>query len=234
MKIFHLLDRLKYLVFTKSWIKLSLNSEMNMNHAQLRNSKIRILDKSKLQLGKNCKIVHSNINIRRGTLILSENVSLINATIEINDGNVVIGDHARIMCRVWVRYGGNVKIGEYTNINIGSELRSDESIVIGDFTQISYNVSIWDTNTHVIYSPNKRRELSKTIGIGNEIEKPITRPVVIGNDCWLGKNSTVMKGTKIGNNVIVGYGTTLINQIIGDNVTVVPQLILKYKTNNNI
>lgn len=239
MNIFYLFNQLKlkviylkYLLLTKSRIKLSPNSKMNVGHVLFRKSMIRLGDKSTLQLGENCKILHSNINIKNGTLILFNNVSLINATIEINDGNVIIGDHARIMCSMWVRYGGNVKIGEYTNINMGSELRSDESIVIGDFTRISYNVSIWDTNTHVIYSPSKRRELSRTIGIGNEIEKPATKPISLGNDCWIGKNSTVMKGTKIGNNVIVGYGTTLINQIIGDNVTVVPQLTLKYKANN--
>lgn len=226
--------RLKYLLLGNNNFKFSIDSQVETNHAKFKKSIINILDQSKLQIGKNCKINHSTINIKNGTLIISDNVSLINATIEINNGNVLIANNARIMCRIWVRYGGNIRIGEYTNINTGSELRSDESIVIGDFTRVSYNVSIWDTNTHYIYSPSKRREISKSIGVGNEIEKPYTNPVIIGNDCWIGKNSAIMKGTKIGNNVIVGYGTTLVKQIIDDNVTVVPQLTFKIKKNNNI
>ena len=42
-----------------------------------------------------------------------------------------------------------------------SWLRADEQITIGDYNQISYNVMIWDTNTHNIYTPSKRRELTE-------------------------------------------------------------------------
>ena len=55
----------------------------------------------------------------------------------------------------------NVRIGNYNNINERSWLRADEQITIGDYNQISYNVMIWDTNTHNIYTPSKRRELTE-------------------------------------------------------------------------
>lgn len=59
------------------------------------------------------------------------------------------------MNRFWIRYNANVRIGNYNNINERSWLRADEQITIGDYNQISYNVMIWDTNTHNIYTPSK-------------------------------------------------------------------------------
>lgn len=32
------------------------------------------------------------------------------------------------------------------------------------------------------------------------------KPIIIGNDCFIGANSILLKGTTLGNNVIVGAG----------------------------
>ncbi len=226
--------RLKYLLKGINNIKYDSCSTMDFAHVKMKKSRINASNNSHIKIGKNCVIQASDINIQNGSLIIGENVSLINTKIKINQGTIIIKNNARIMCHIWIRYGGVVNIGEYTNINIGSEIRSDESITIGDFTQISYNVNIWDTNTHCIYPPYKRRELSKTIGIGNEIEKPITKPVKIGNDCWIAKNSSILKGVVLGDNTIVGYGTTIINKCIENNSIIVPKLDFKNKPINNI
>lgn len=71
------------------------------------------------------------------------------------NGSLDIGHHNRFMNRFWIRYNANVRIGNYNNINERSWLRADEQITIGDYNQISYNVMIWDTNTHNIYTPSK-------------------------------------------------------------------------------
>ena len=224
---------LKNWFWDKNKFYIDKTSQIVRNQSKIKRSNIQITKSSNISIEDNCNIFNSQISINKGTLFLAKNVSLKNAIIIIDEGSVFIGENSRIMGKIWVRYHGNVKIGNYTNINMNSELRSDESITIGDFTQISYNVSIWDTNTHCIYPTQKRRELSQTIGIGNEIEKPVTRPVKIGNDCWIGKNCAIMKGCLIGDNVIVGNGTTLVNKTIENDTIVVPQIELKYKTNKN-
>ena len=114
--------------------------------------------------------------------------------------------------RFWVRFGGVVNVGDYTNINDGSEVRCDESVNIGRYNQISYNVNIWDTNTHNIYPPEKRRNLTEKYWpyFGREIERPATKPVYIGDDCWIGENSAILKGTMLNKEVVVGYNTVII------------------------
>ena len=98
-------------------------------------------------------------------------------TLIINNGSVVVHDHAKLSVRrVWVRFGGVVDIGRYTNINANSEIRCDDSVSIGAYNQISYNVRIWDTNTHSLLDKSERRTLTETRFpyFGYEKERPIT------------------------------------------------------------
>lgn len=148
-------------------------------------------------------------------------------------GTVHIGNHNRFRNDLWVRYGGQIVIGDYTNVNEHSEIRCDEYVRIGSFNQISYNVMIWDTNTHVIYPYLERRKISMNKGLGYEYEKPVTSPVIIGDDCWIGQYSSVMKGTIIGNKCIVGYHTLLVKEILEPNTTVISKNETR-KIKNNI
>ena len=34
-------------------------------------------------------------------------------------------------------------------------------------------------------------------------------PIIIGNDCWIGANTVILRGTKIGDNCVVGAGCVL-------------------------
>lgn len=193
-----------------------------------------------LRASNNSKIViHENVNLEnvsifvsgKGIVEISENsvVSGFGRKIvwQIDKGKFFCGHHSRVSHDMWIRYGGIVNIGDYSCVNLGSEIRCDESIKIGSYNQISFNVNIWDTNTHCIYPADERRKLTETNGIGYEYERPKTKAVIIGDDCWIGKNASILKGTIIGNKCIVGYGTTLINEHIEDNTSVVSSIDLK-------
>jgi maltose O-acetyltransferase len=144
--------------------------------------------------------------------------------ITIDNGEVKIADHTKISCkRIWIRFGGNLTIDRYTNINSGSEIRCDEAIDIGSFNQISYNVCIWDTNTHTILTPEERRKVTmeKYPYFGYESTRPQTAKISIGNDCWIGEDATIFKGTIIGDGSVIGYGTLVANKNIPANSRVV-------------
>lgn len=145
------------------------------------------------------------------------------------NGSLIIGHHNRFMNRFWIRYNAKIEIGNYNNINEGSWVRSDELIRIGDFNQISYNVMIWDSNTHNIYEPVLRRELTKKHYpfFGFENDKPITKPVRIASDCWIAQNAVIFKGTTLNDEVIVGFGTFISNKDIPYKTTVVNKIELK-------
>jgi acetyltransferase-like isoleucine patch superfamily enzyme len=55
----------------------------------------------------------------------------------------------------------------------------------------------------------------------------LTSPIVVGDNCWIGERSSIMKGTQIGDNVIVGYNTMLLNKIIESNKRVVQDINLR-------
>ena len=148
----------------------------------------------------------------------------------INSGTLKVADHTKLACqRLWIRYGSCITIGQYTNVNSGSEIRSDEKVTIGNYCRLSYNLRIWDTNTHCTYSPEKRRKLTQDHfpSFGYEYERPRTAPVVIGDGAWIGERASILKGTTLGENVIVGYNTTVLGKQIPEGKTVVQEIALR-------
>ena len=215
----------KYL-FNGSWIRHLPGGKISLGkNVKIKNSNIFVNSNAILRIGDNVRIENANIYVGQGSLTLNECVIIQSsnhekATITIDNGICRIDDHSRISCRrIWIRFGGSLSIGSYTNINSGSEIRCDERISIGSFNQISYNINIWDTNTHSILPTDQRRQLTidKYPSFGYEIARPITKPIFIGDDCWIGENATIFKGTSIGNGSIIGYGTFLSGKSIPSN-----------------
>ena len=209
-------------------------------NVKFHNCHIIINSGSQLEIGNNSTIENTFISIVNGKCVLREHCIIGNkknhTMLNIESGTIYIGHHTKINAkRFWVRFGGEVHIGNYTNINSGSEIRCDNSISIGSYNQISYNVNIWDTNTHNIMPIEERRELAKKYFpyYGKELACPKTSPIIIGNDCWLGQNVSILKGTTIENGVVVGYNCMLSGNIIQANSTVVSVIQLKIKRNEN-
>ena len=57
-----------------------------------------------------------------------------------------------------------------------------------------------------------------------------TRPVAIGNNCWIGAKATILDGTKIGDGCIVAAGAVVKGEF-PDNVIIggVPAKIIKHR-----
>lgn len=56
---------------------------------------------------------------------------------------------------------------------------------------------------------------------GKEFERPVTKPVIIRDGCWLGEKTSILKGTSLGENVTVAYNTLIVNKNIPSGKTVV-------------
>lgn len=216
-------------------------------------SYVRVAKGSVFFCGKKSKIRHSRIYIASGTISIEDSCMIRNAIVFVNNGSLSLGkstllngkpsleinvdhgavhieNHCRVQCsRIWVRFNGSLSVGHYTNINSGSEIRADEEVKIGDYCMISYSVNIWDTNTHVIMEPSRRAELTRIHYpyFGFEKSKPGTKPVIIKNGCWIGEKATIMRGTILEDNVIVGYNTMVVGKTIEPDTTVVEEVKLK-------
>jgi acetyltransferase-like isoleucine patch superfamily enzyme len=187
-----------------------------------------------MQIGSNCSINNIDLSLWSGHFSLGNYSILENGSIGRKnrisvEGTCSIGEYNRIRSGIWVRFAGELSIGNRNAINDFTEIRCDEKVEIGDYNQISYECVIWDTNTHCIYTPEKRRKLtdSQYPGFGEETEKPSTKLVSIGNDCWLGKGVTLLKGSVVGDKCIVAFGTLISGKKIPDNSTVISKSTLQ-------
>lgn len=89
-----------------------------------------------------------------------------------------------------LREGARIVVGDGVGMS-GTVIGAAESVTIGNGVLCGANTLITDTDWHAI-DPAHRH--------GGEAR---TRPVVIGDNVWLGLNTIVLKGTRIGKNTII-------------------------------
>ncbi len=175
------------------------------------------------------EFIKKNATIGENTRIFKE------ATIanNLNDkSKIIIGNNCQLRGELLTfGHGGEIIIGDYTFIGERTKIWSAKKIVIGNRVLISHNVNIHDNNSHSL-DANLRHEdyiHISTKGMllkeNNLNEKEIT----IGDDVWIGFNSTIMKGVKIGSGAIVG-ANTIVTKDIPEYVVCVgnPMRIIKY------
>jgi acetyltransferase-like isoleucine patch superfamily enzyme len=135
-------------------------------------------------------------------------------------------------CPVGVKIGSNVtiwraslapeanatiEIGDYCYI-ANASLVCSASITVGSYVCIAGGVTITDSDFHPI-SPAARLKDSIVLStIGNRNKRPPVevRPVIIEDDVWIGCNTTVLKGVRIGRGTVVAPGSVVIKSVPND------------------
>jgi len=93
------------------------------------------------------------------------------------------GDHARI------------EIGEGCGFS-GAAIQANESITIGRNVRVGANATIVDSDFH-----------------SDDPRSGPARPVVIEDDVWLGMNTVILKGVRIGKGSLIGAGSVVTRSI---------------------
>lgn len=101
-------------------------------------------------------------------------------------------------------YGYNIEVGDNFYANYNVTILDIAKVTIGDNVMLAPNVSIY-TAGHPIH-----KDMRNT---GYEYGIEIT----IGNDVWIGGNTVIVPGVKIGNGVVIGAGS-VVTRDIPDNV----------------
>lgn len=105
-------------------------------------------------------------------------------------------DNLRIEPPFQCDYGFNIKAGKNFFMNYGCCILDVAQVSIGDNVMFAPNVQLYSA-THPIEA-NSRNS-------GKELGKPIS----IGNNVWVGGNSTICPGVTLGDNVVVGAGSVV-------------------------
>lgn len=189
--------------------------------AQLNNAHIKV-EHGRMSIGEDSSIKEYHVDVLRGmvtignTCIFEKGYNALRPYIYVNEGSLSFQNNNAIKANFWIRFGGIATIGTYNCINELTEIRCDEHVEIGSFNLISYECNIWDTNTHTIYDLDevKQRLLSNFSAIGGENAKPLTRPIIIGSNVWIGKRASILKGSQLFDSSIVGLGAIVSGQTV--------------------
>lgn len=90
---------------------------------------------------------------------------------------------------------GVMTVGDGVAVNRNAMIICHDSVAIGDGCRIGPNVLIYDHDHN--------------FGAQGLEEGYITAPVVIGKNCWIGGNVTILRGTTIGDGCVIGAGAVV-------------------------
>lgn len=92
-------------------------------------------------------------------------------------------------CSIFID-GGILELGKNIYINKNVCVQCVKKITIGDGALLGWNINLRDTDGHMILENNIAKESEKEIEIGNKT--------------WIASDCTILKGTSIANNCIIG------------------------------
>ena len=127
-----------------------------------------------------------------------------------NEGRIMIADRVRFRAETakselvaWK--DGTIEIGEGTTINYGSSVSAASTVKIGSNCLIGAYVNIMDCNFHNVKDHSWNMD---------------AKPIVIGDNVWLGNRSVITKGVTIGSGAVVA-ASSLVTKDVPPNTLVV-------------
>ncbi len=112
-------------------------------------------------------------------------------------GKLIIGRWVQTNKRVtFTAIGGELSIGKNTTFNRNDIIISRDKITIGDNCSFGPNVCVYDHDHKFDKQGTKNRGYN-------------TSPVIIEDNCWIGANVVILRGTHVGKGCVIGAGTVI-------------------------
>jgi acetyltransferase-like isoleucine patch superfamily enzyme len=120
-----------------------------------------------------------------------------------------VGNYVLIRQGVIISHPEKLKVGKSVNVNRDTVIRAKYGVEIGDYTMISWRVNI--------LSQNHNHRLN---GVPFRYQGYSGDKVVIGKNCWIGCNTSILSGVKIGDNCVIGASSVITKDIPANSVVV--------------
>lgn len=116
--------------------------------------------------------------------------------------------------------GRNIFAGSHLVIDFGCTILDAARVELGDWVILGPSVLI-STINHPLSTQGRRDRIATA------------RPVVIGDDVWIGGNATVLPGVTIGSNVVIGAGAVVTKSIPANSLALgVPARVVRTLEND--
>lgn len=165
-----------------------------------------------------CRIKRAKKQFKKHAIVSSNMVFLPGASCR-NSGNyanVLIKDHCTIGASFIALFGGKITVDENTYIGGGTVLQSKERITIGKNVIVANNVLLVDNNNHPT-APEERMKMSQCNDFLNDDlwswKYAESKPIIIEDNVWIGRDSRILKGVKIGKGSIVALGAIVTHDV---------------------
>jgi len=149
-----------------------------------------------IELGSKC-IFYGNTQLRRfpqSKIYIGGNCTFrsdrISNLVGVNR-NCIINTHSK---------GALIKIGTNCGFS-GTVISSKQKIELGNDVLCGANVLITDFDWHYVNPQKRHQKGSKSI------------PIIIGNNVWLGINTIVLKGVRIGDNSVIAANSVVVKDV---------------------
>ncbi len=111
-----------------------------------------------------------------------------------------VGAGATIRSPFFCDYGYNIRLGDNVSVNFNCVILDVATVSIGDGTIVGPAVQIY-TSEH----PHDARQRRAGLEGG--------RPVIIGQNVWIGGGAIILPGVTIGNDAIIGAGAVVTRNV---------------------
>lgn len=108
------------------------------------------------------------------------------------------GEGFRMFPPFYTDCGKNIHVGKNVFINAGCCFQDQGGITIGDGALIGHQVVLATLNHEL--APDKRQSL-------------IPKPIIIGNNVWIGSHATILGGVTIGDNAVIAAGAVVTRDV---------------------
>ena len=128
---------------------------------------------------------------------------------------LVIGEHCTLDgCHLAVGKAARVRIGRYCYFT-NAVLLCEEELRFGDYVVIGWNATIADSDFHPLAPADRIADAVACSPLGKGRARPAVerRPVMIGNDVWIGPNATILKGVTIGDGAWIEPGALVTRDV---------------------
>lgn len=128
--------------------------------------------------------------------------------------DIILGDRVKMYGGLASQSKGKIIIGDNVRIGSGTIIGSVNKIIIGDDVLMSSNITIMDNNNHSV-NPKDRAFMQRQPE-GSQYTSwkySDSKPIFIERNVWIGVNSRINKGVKIGENSIIAANSVVTKDV---------------------